>query len=61
MQLDKLTEIEELAYYKRYHKSRTTAIIVFSILFFILGFVAARVIYVDLPRALRQPVTITKQ
>ncbi len=61
MQPDKLTDIEELAYYRKYHKSRTTAIILFSILFFILGFIAARIIYVDLPHAFRQPVTNTKQ
>ena len=47
MQQDHLTEIEELAYYRKYYKSRKTMTVIFSILFFTLGFLVAKFIYND--------------
>ena len=45
--VDKLGGIERAEYYRTRYLSRGTLIIIFSILFFIIGFLVARVIYMN--------------
>ena len=45
---DKLTDFERAEYYKARLKSKNTFIIVFSILMFVAGFMAARAVYLIL-------------
>lgn len=56
---DHLTDFERVEHYRRLYSSRGTLVIIFSIIFFILGFLTAKFIYkdrmnIDIPKSIKK-------